>query len=147
MRMFHLAFFAVAACDTEEPSTLDDTGAPEAEDLAIAGAYLDAFGSDHVITNELWTQTYPGAEPLPFHITSYDNVEQVVIAQNDETSAYSPGLWSRFDWTDGPDGHLYYCQAVFDAPTEAAAEATARPDDADPASTGCGGFAWTDLTP
>jgi hypothetical protein len=69
-----------------------------------------------------------------------------VIALNDEDT-YSPGLWSRFDWTWDADGELYYCQSVYDAETE---EAAVEGDDASDASeldAGCAGFSWTMLSP
>ena len=48
------------------------------------------------------------------------------------------------DYVDG-FASLWYCQIVFDAPDATAAEATsADPSDLD---AGCGGFAWTLLTP
>jgi hypothetical protein len=151
MRLFHLVLFTtLPACDEELADTkpTGDTGAPaEPDDIAIAGTYVDAFGSEQVITNETWTQTYTGYEPLVFAIASYDNTERVVIAQNGDANSFAPGAWSRFDWVDAADGHLYYCQSAFDAATEELAVDTPRPDDSDPAGAGCGGFAWTDLTP
>ena len=59
---------------------------------------------------------------------------------------FSPGLFSRFEWVRVGD-QLYFCESPFDAATEAAALSAARPDRSDPASTGCGTFAWSPLTP
>jgi hypothetical protein len=121
-----------------------DTGTPvtTTEGLAIAGSYTDAFGTEHVIDDASWTQTFPGSTPTTWTIASYDNDGMVVIAQNSPDDPYNPDLWSRFDWV----GDLSYCQTTFDAATEADALATPRADDTDLAS-GCGGFGWTDLTP
>jgi hypothetical protein len=119
-----------------------DTGTTPPEGLAIAGSYTDEFGTEHVIDDVSWTQTFPGYPGTTWTITSYDNDATYVIAQNSADDPFNPSLWSRFDWV----GDLYYCQATFDAPTEADALATPRPDDTD-LDAGCGGFAWTDLTP
>ena len=133
----------LVACGEGEDSvgTTGDTGtAPEG--LAIAGSYTDEFGTEHVIDDGSWTQTFPGYPATTWTITSYDNDGMYVIAQNSPDDPFNPGLWSRFDWA----GDLHYCQATFDAATEADALTTPRPDDSD-LDAGCGGFAWTDLTP
>jgi hypothetical protein len=98
-------------------------------------------GSVQVITNEEWT-----TDAYVFWISSYDNASRVAIAQNDTANDYNPDLWSRFDWYD--DGtSLWYCQTAYDAASEADAEATPAATTTDPATTGCGGFSWTNLTP
>jgi hypothetical protein len=129
----------------ESPATTGgtgDTGTPPAEALAIVGSYTDEFGTEHVIDDASWTQTFPGYGSSVWTITSYDNDGMFLVAQNSPDDAYSPDLWSRFDWV----GDLAYCQTAYDAPTEADALATPRPDDTDLAG-GCSGFSWTDLTP
>lgn len=133
-----------AQTDTDTTTTGDTGDSPGG--LAIAGEYLDGFGTEHTVTDEAWTQQYPGYDPMVFAITGYDNSARWVVAQNDASNAYSANLWSRFDWTEA-DGHLWYCQSAYDAASEAEAQDTARPDDTDPATLGCGGFSWTDLTP
>jgi hypothetical protein len=137
----------VAACSGDQgkdevspTGTTGDTGTPTG--LAIAGTYTDEFGTEHVVDDVSWTQTFPGSSPTTWTITSYDNDGMFVIAQNSPDDPYNPDLWSRFDWT----GDVHYCQAAFGAATEADALATPRPDDAD-LEAGCGGFPWTDLTP
>lgn len=151
-----LFLFGLAACggsgdptddtdragETGETGETGDTGAPTDEGLAIAGSYVDEFGTVHVIDDVSWTQTFPGSDPWTFAIASYDNAARFVIAQNDPEDPYNGGLWSRFDWT----GDLHVCQTAYAAATEAEAEATPPADDAD-LDHGCGGFAWTDLTP
>lgn len=144
-------FFLAACAGEETDATTDatdatDTGAPTDDGLAIAGTYDDAFGTHHEIDETTWTQTFGAYAPYVFHVASYDNAEQVLIAQNDDANDYSGGLWSRFDWLES-DGHLFVCQTAFAAETEGDAEATPRADDSAPASSGCGGFAWTDLQP
>ncbi|NOZ01038.1 MAG: hypothetical protein GXP54_04015 [Deltaproteobacteria bacterium] len=113
-------------------------------DLAIAGSWVDDFGGTHLITNDTWTM---GASMSGvFHITSYDNDSHYIIAHNDDANQFSPGLYSRFDWTFF-DQVLYFCQSSFDAKTEDQALATAAADPTDPTAGGCGGFPWSKLTP
>lgn len=131
---------ALAACDPPLPP--GDTGA---DGLEIVGTYTDAFGTSHEISDSAWIQTFPGYEPMSFDISAWDNAERWVVARNGEDNAYDAGMWSRFDWSAGSDGHLYYCQSVFSAESEqGATDAPAAGEDLD---AGCGGFSWTDLTP
>ncbi len=109
--------------------------------LAITGNYVDDYGFTHVITDSLWTMAGQGV----FHITVISNPDQYLIAQNDAANQYSPNLWSRMDWFRS-QGTLYYCQTRFDAESEAAALATAAPDNKN-LTDSCNGFAWTILTP
>ncbi len=117
--------------------------------LAIAGSYTDGWGGFHELSEGLWTQGGFG-NPSFFHVEHFSNEVRVVVARNDGHNAWSAGLWSRFDWTwyDAGDGEaLYYCQTSYDAESEEAALAVPAADPADPASGGCGGVAWSLLTP
>ncbi len=141
-----LTVLAACGSDPKDDTTDTDTGKPTDGGLAIAGSYVDAFGTAHEITDTLWTQTFAGYDPSTFEIAAYDNDASYLVAQNGSDNAYSAGLWSRFDWmADGDD--LYYCQTVFDAADQAGAEGAARADDTDLDGAGCGGFPWTLLTP
>lgn len=127
-----LVFVCLVACDD---------GA-----LDIAGSYTDAFGTDHDIDETTWSQSGATGYSSTYDVVSFDNDAQYLVAQNGPENAYSADLWSRFDWVRA-DGVLYYCQTNFGAESQDAAEATARGDDSDPAAAGCGGFAWTALSP
>jgi hypothetical protein len=128
----------------------DDAAAPggdaAAEPLGLIGSYTDAWGTAHEISAASWTQTYPGSAPMVFHVAQFDNAAGWVVAQNDAANEFSAGLWSRFDWLRDGDA-LWYCQSAYDAASEEAAVAAPAADRADPASSGCGGFGWTNLTP
>ncbi len=122
---------------------------PGDEPLAIIGNYDDSWSMHHDITQTSWVQSGYGT-PSVFHISQFNNTNQVLITQNDHQNTYNPGLWSRFDWTWADSGTRtqtsYYCQTAYDAASEQAALDTARADDSDLA-TGCGGNAWSSLTP
>lgn len=142
-RSIRTSFYLVAlltcasGCEpSDEPSDDDEGGVDEP---AIVGEYTDEFGEMHVIDATTWT--FAGSV---FHIDQWDNEAMFLIAQNDEDNTFSPGLWSRFDWVE--EGiHTYYCQSVYDGATlEAALAGSANRDDL---MLGCGGFAWTNLTP
>ncbi|MEZ4236042.1 MAG: hypothetical protein R3F59_07755 [Myxococcota bacterium] len=138
---------ALAGCPAAKGTDTADTGAQTAAlPLEIVGSYTDAFGTTHDIDEDAWVQTYPGYDPLRFEVAWWDNAEGRLVAHNDPANAYAGDLWSAFDWTWTADDHLYYCQSAFDADSEDAAGA-APAADADDLDAGCGGFAWTDLTP
>jgi hypothetical protein len=131
-----------ADSDNQSPTTgtdtTDDTVATP-EDLTLAGSYVDNWGTEHTIDNDLWLQ---GSSA--FQIISYNNATGTIIAQNDSENEYNPDLWSRFDWAT-VDGQLWYCQTAYAAETEEAARATPEADASAPAEAGCGGFGWTQL--
>ena len=63
------------------------------EDLSLSGSYVDNWGTEHTIDNDLWIQ---GSSA--FQIISYDNETGTIIAQNDSSNEYNPDLWSRVEW-------------------------------------------------
>ena len=133
-----------------ETGTTDDTGEETTDGevtpptIDIAGDWTDAYGGAHTFTDTLWTYDDGYGSVSEYSISVYDNEENYFVAENGPT-AWSVG-WSRFDWTTGADGSYYYCQATYDAATEADAIATTTSDDTAPGDGGCGDFAWTGLT-
>lgn len=109
--------------------------------LAIEGSYTDDFMGQHTVTRSSWT-----SGSSVYHFASYDNAARFIIARNDQGNMYSPCLWSRFDWTVS-GGELYYCMTAYAAASEEAARATPAADATDPATTGCGSFGWSKLSP
>ena len=141
--LFILCALFVIACGDDSDSTETMAG-EETMALAIVGEYEDDYMTAHIITNETWTQTYPGGMPSIFHIRSVNQDALYLIAENDETNEYNPSLWSRMDWTYNND-ELWYCQVTFDAESAELAEASEAPDASDPSASGCGDFPWSKL--
>ena len=142
----------LTACAGDEPAD-DETGVANdtgltatGTGLEIAGSYTDDFGSTWTIDEVQIVLGYPGYAPSLFTVMGYDNDADVIIAQNDADNPYSGGMYSRFDWFDDGTG-LWICQTAYAAASAAEAEATPPADRADPATSGCGGFPWTGLTP
>jgi hypothetical protein len=109
--------------------------------ISLAGSYTDQWGSDHVVAWGSWTQ-----DDSSYALTRWNSAEGWAVGQNASENDFNPDLWSRFDWAE-VGGSLWYCQTNFAADTEATAEDTPAADPSDPATTGCDGFAWTNLTP
>ena len=131
--------------ETETESQTETETETETEttpNLAIAGNYTDNQGNEHLITNALWSIDYGANDLYEYYITQYDNLNWYVIAENSASNgAPEAGAWSRFDWTFH-NNQLWFCQTIFDAPSEAAALQTPAPDASDPTQGGCDGYGW-----
>ncbi|MFT7520567.1 MAG: hypothetical protein ACI9MC_002716 [Kiritimatiellia bacterium] len=142
-RIAYIALLAVSltACPPpEEVDSTDETDVVAPGPLAIMGTWADSWGTLHTIDDTNWQQG-----TFSFEIASYDNDVGVVIVHNGADNDWNPGLWSRLDWTESPDG-MWYCQTAYDAATQQEAEDTEGANASDPVSGGCGGFPWTQLT-
>ena len=147
------AALATAAADSSDPTAAGCSGFPwthlglDQGLLALTGSYTDGWGTDHVVEPWQWTTApgVPGDEAV-YAVAQYNNDAGWAIAQNAATNTYSPGLWSRFDWSID-QGDTWMCQTAYDAATADDALATSPADATDPATAGCGGFGWTNLTP
>lgn len=134
-----------------DADTDSDTDADSDTDLEIIGTYTDDWGGTHVIDMKSWVQTYAAADTgskdsvSAFAISTYDNDNDYLVAQNDAANEYYAELWSRFDWVY-KDGDLFYCQIAYDAKDAATAEAVDTADPTFPADGGCNKSPWTELT-
>jgi hypothetical protein len=122
----------------------DEGGDGGTTGIELAGSWLDNWGGDHEISDALWS-SYAGSSLV--HLSGYDNEANYAVGQNDEANAYNPELWSRFDWTVDSDGTLWFCQSAYDSASEEEALAVPMADPTNPAASGCGGFAWSSLSP
>lgn len=117
----------------------DDGGDHSDGAIEVTGSWTTQFDSTEVITASEWS----GAA-----IVKWDNADNWVITRNPDDAAFDPGSFSVLVWTQPSSGKFYYCFAGFGLATQAAAESFDRtaPDDSDPETGGCGGFAWTRMT-
>lgn len=124
--------------EQETDTTEDNSDDAAPEPLSFSGTFIDGWGGEHTIGQDSWV-----SGSSVFHVATWSNQEQYIVAQNDTDNEWNPDLWSRFDWVT-VESQLCYCQTTYDAPTLDDALA-AGADDSDPATTGCGGFAWSTL--
>lgn len=136
------------ACSETDPENDSDTDTDviadtdtDTDDIEILGAYSDQWGTDHTVDSQVWTM----GDSI-FLITAFSNEDNYAIAQNDSGNLYDPELWSRFDWIENSDG-LWYCQTAYNAASEEEALDTPAAEPSEPNNSGCGSFAWTNLTP
>ena len=135
-----LAGFALLALTACDDGVADIGGEP----VSILGNWVDTFATEYTITVAEWRQTSMG-ETSVYLVTTFDDVGNLIIAENSADNMFAPGKFSRFDWTQLGD-RLFYCQSVFDADTADAAANAEGADPSDPTVGGCGGmFPWTEL--
>lgn len=125
--------------------------------IALVGSYQDGWGGSHVIDASSWR-----SGSSIFHLLEISNEARWAIAQNDCGNDYFPGLYSRFDWTEGAadtegsagaagaggagsEAALYFCQTGYDLESATAA-AELEPADPGDLESGCNGFPWSALT-
>ncbi len=106
--------------------------------IETAGTWTSNFGTEETITDEAW-----GAASL----IEYDNDLNWAVTQNAGDDQYNPSKYNRLVWTEPNAGRFYYCTVDYGLETLAQAESSTQAADAsDPASGGCGGFSWTELS-
>lgn len=112
----------------------------------LYGEYTDGFGTQ-VLTAESWTLEYPRT-PIGTQAVEVVDDEMRFIAGffDGDESIWLPG-YSRFEWDFDSDGVLRYCQVGSGSETLKDALAVRSPDREDFDGVGCGGFAWSALTP
>jgi hypothetical protein len=140
----------VACTGTEDTDETGDTDAIVAA-FAVTGDWAEVSGSFptrevwgyHSVSDAAWSDAFGST----YAIAQYSNEPAFAIAQNDAVNSFNPSLWSRFDAATDEDGGWFYCQTVYDAASEDDALNATPADDADPETSGCGGFSWSHLVP
>lgn len=119
------------------PSYMCQDAPSPSEEIEVAGEYLEvAFDTEHTITTEYWGQ---------LRLTIVNNDENYAVGQSSSDDMWSPCGWSKLVWHEEGD-QLYYCTAAFGHETECSALNADEPNPNNLES-GCGGFAWSQLTP
>lgn len=107
----------------------------------FTGNFTDDYGIKYTINDTLWMQ-HPRTK---FHIIKWNKKEQYLIARNDAQNPGEGGLYTRIDLMqfDNMQPWLWgYCLTVYDAQTDAAAEAVAIADRKNPKK-GCNGYPFS----
>lgn len=140
-----------AAGDTRDEDVTDDQGGRQplaietVPGIPLAGEWTDDWDARHSITSARWIQSSEYGTST-FEIVEFDIDKRTVIARNSDSNQFSPGLFSRFDWTE-KDGTIFYCNSRFDATSVEEAANQAPADATDPENGGCVSFAWSRLSP
>ena len=114
--------------------------------VAITGSWHDAWGTSVTIGAAAYISIYAGGEPSIVGVTQYSNAEGWLVGQNSGAGSYNPGMWSRVDWVVDAAGGLHVCTSHYDAANESVA-LTPNANHSAYATSGCGGFGFSALTP
>ncbi len=114
--------------------------------LEIKGSWKSNYDALETIDETTWSSTTSGVTST-YTIVKFDNENNMAITQNAADATYDPGKFNKIVWTDLADDSFYYCMVDYSKESAEEAEAsTTTADSNDPATTGCGGFAWTQLS-
>lgn len=135
--------------DADEPDADEPDTDTTPDDFELIGVYDSSFGGVETITASTWSTASEDFPTVLTKIDSFDNDENFAVTQNAEDAEYSPDAFNKVVWTE-PDevGAFFYCTVDFGLDTaEEAASSEETADASDPATSGCAGFSWTQLTP
>lgn len=105
------------------------------------GTFVDDYGIKYTINDTLWVQQ-PRSR---YHIIKWNEKDQYIVARNDDKNPGEGGLYTRIDYMQFSNMEPWkwgFCLSVYDAKTDAIAEATAKADRQNPKK-GCGGFPFS----
>lgn len=107
----------------------------------MLGTFEDDYQIRYKITDTLWLQL----SNTRFHIIKWNLEKKYIIAKNDAKNPGEGGLYTRIDYMTFDNMAPWkwgYCLTAYNAPTDAAAEATAAADRNNPIK-GCGGYPFS----
>lgn len=106
--------------------------------IEVYGTWSSPWSDETIVTGD-WNGN---------SIVEFDNESNYAIAQSPTDDLYTPNQFSKLVWTEIADGSFWYCTVDYGKDTADEARDTKNEADAsDPANSGCGGFAWTRLSP
>ncbi len=105
--------------------------------IELSGEWTGPFGEEEINSFE-WNGNA---------VIEFNNDENFAITQNAADAEYGPSTFNKIVWTELKDNSFWYCTIDFGQTTaEDARNSTKVVDATDPATAGCGGFAWTSLS-
>ncbi len=138
--LFAVMLLGAAGCSPEDRGVSHAVPAASAPTMLV-GHFTDDYDNAYEITDTLWTQLPHGR----FHIVEWDTLAGFLIAQNDSSNAYAPGLWSRIDWVkldSMPPYGWAFCLSAYEAATMEEAKAATAADKSNP-RVGCNGYPFS----
>lgn len=119
----------------------DDINHPQTTPVLFKGEFEDDYGIHYRISDTLWIQ-YPSTK---YHIISWNEKEQYILARNDDGNPGDRGLFTRIDYMQFTNMEPFiwgFCLTNFNAITLEDAKSTASADRKNPKK-GCGGFPFS----
>jgi hypothetical protein len=135
---FIFLLFVFASC--KGPATTSN-GQSKSVPSSLLGNFTDDYGIRYSIYDTLWVQ-HPG---IKYHIISWNEQEQYLVARNDAANPSEAGLYSRIDYMYFEKMEPFkwgFCLTVYNAKTKKEAITTAKADRQNPKK-GCGGYPFS----
>ncbi len=107
----------------------------------LKGEFEDDYGIQYKISDTVWIQ-YPSTK---YHIISWNEKEQYILARNDHANPGDKGLFTRIDYMQFANMEPFkwgFCLTNYNAKTVEDAKSTASADRRNPKK-GCGGFPFS----
>jgi hypothetical protein len=136
-KLAFLILFLSALTFNHDPSKHHHDKAPE----LFKGTFTDDYGIKYTINDSVWIQ-HPRSK---FHIIKWNTKDQYIVAKNDAANPGEGNLYTRIDYMQFSNMEPWkwgFCLSVYDAPTDAIAESTAKADRQNPKE-GCNGFPFS----
>ncbi len=109
--------------------------------MFLIGAFTDDYGNSYQIDSASWTQLPHGR----FNVLYWNTDSSYLIAKNDSSNTFAPGLYTRIDWVALKDMSPWkwaYCLSAYQARSKAEAESTSVAIKANPRN-GCNGYPFS----
>lgn len=139
--MKKISIILLLLCSFSVSYAQDTTAVKPKIPAVFTGNFVDDYGIKYTVNDTLWQQQ-PGTK---FHIIKWNIKEQYLLARNDDKNPGEGGLYTRIDYMQFNNMKPWlwgYCLSVYDAKTDAIAEATAKADRTHPKQ-GCNGFPFS----
>lgn len=129
----------ITACGDTDGTNNGSSGnnGTQNQTLEVEGTWVTNFGSTVEIDDESWGD---------HAVVEFDNDEAFAITEVPDSAETNPGTFNKLVWTEPSDGTWWYCTVDFGLESVEAALNTEKTADAsNPAESGCGDFAWTQM--
>ncbi len=128
--------FVTTNAQFQPPKLITDNIPP-----TLSGEFKDDYGIRYSISDTLWIQ-HPNVK---YHIISWNNTEQYLLAINDNNNPGEKGLCTRIDYMTFKNMVPFewgFCLTVYNAKTLEEAKSKPSADRKNPKK-GCGGFPFS----
>ena len=143
MKYFHFLILSFVLIIQVSCKTTKQVAKTQSENIPtlLKGDFRDDYGIRFTINDSLWLQ-HPNVK---YHIISWDNDAQYLLAKNDESNPSEAGLFTRIDYlllTDMEPFKWGFCLTEYKAKTIEEAKFNASADRSNPKK-GCNGYPFS----
>jgi len=138
---FGLLLLLIFLCSTKPVAATNSQPFYDTIPALFKGSFSDDYDIRYRISDSTWEQL----PNVTYHILKWDTVRQYIIARNGAANPSEKGLYTRIDYmlfNGMAPYHWGFCLTVYNAVSDAAAEASAAADRDHPRK-GCNGYPFS----